>query len=89
MSIGSHDTMTGCAIASPPHPNAMAMPGFKSASVVCGSFGRVLRVVIPHGLRHDASVSPPGPVNVKTCVVNVTSLGPEAPLRDATLFYHF
>lgn len=90
LSIGSHDSMTGCAVVDrPPPPNATAMPGFDSMAVVCGSAGRVLRVVVPSAVRHTAPAPPMarGPVTIKTCVVNVTMPDSNGPPGDATIYF--
>jgi hypothetical protein len=91
LSIGSHTSMTGCALLDRPPlpPNAIVDGGFDSMTVVCGSVGKVLHVVMPYSVRHDGPTPPPGPVMIKTCVVNVTLpiSGPEFPPGDATLFF--
>ena len=86
LSIGSHDSITDCAVADRPlPPNATAMPGFDSKAVVCGSVGSVLRVAIPGAARRAPPAPPPGPVTIKTCVVNAADA--DFPADDATIYF--
>lgn len=90
ISIGSRSSMTGCALMDPrPPPSAGANGGFDSMTVVCGSVGTVLHVVMPHSVLHDAPTPPSGPVMIKACTVNVTAPTSDVdlPSKHATLLF--
>ena len=89
LSLGSSDSLTGCALSAGALPNGPAPPGYQSIRVTCGGRGTLLSIVLPTALRGPAPGSsgiPPPPVVVKTCFLNQT-LAESTP--DASLLFRF